>query len=52
MGAINFSIRCILKTNQIEMEIYLFALGLIVIALVVASVLFVNNEEKKKYNDL
>ena len=29
------------------MEIYLFALGLIVIALVVASVLFVNNEEKK-----
>ena len=34
------------------MEIYLFALGLIVITLVVASVLFVNNEEKKKYNDL
>ena len=33
------------------MEIYLFTLGLIVIALVVASVLFVNNEEKKKYND-
>ena len=34
------------------METYLFALGLIVIALVAASVLFVNNEERKKYNDL
>ena len=33
------------------MEIYLFTLGLIVVALVVASVLFVNNEENKKYND-
>ena len=52
MGSINFSTRYILKTNKIEMEIYLFTLGFIVIALVIASVLFVNNEEKKKYNDL
>ena len=34
------------------MEIYLFVLGTIVIGLVIAGVLLVNNEETRKYNDL
>ena len=34
------------------MEIYLFVLGVIVIGLVVASVVLVNTEETRKYNDL
>tara|TARA_B100000945_G_scaffold81885_1_gene63139 strand:- start:231 stop:335 length:105 start_codon:yes stop_codon:yes gene_type:complete len=34
------------------MEIYLFVLGAIVIGLVIAGVLLVNNEETRKYNDL
>lgn len=34
------------------MEIYLFVLGVIVIGLVIASVILVNNEEARKYNDL
>mgnify|MGYP004160225413 CR=1 FL=1 len=33
------------------MEIYLFVLGVIVVCLVIASVFFVNEEEKRKYND-
>ena len=35
-----------------KMEIYLFVLGVIVIGLVIASVLLVNDEETRKYNDL
>jgi len=34
------------------MEIYLLVLGAIVIGLVIASVILVNNEEARKYNDL
>ena len=34
------------------MEIYLFVLGVFVTGLVIASVFFVNEEEKKKYNDI
>jgi len=34
------------------MEMYLFVLGAIVIGLVIASVLLVNEEEARKYNDL
>ena len=34
------------------MEIYLFVLGAIVIGLVIASVILVNDEEIRKYNDL
>tara|TARA_Y200000002_G_C22551625_1_gene608454 strand:- start:29 stop:133 length:105 start_codon:yes stop_codon:yes gene_type:complete len=34
------------------MEIYLFVLGAIVIGLVIASVILVNDEETRKYNDL
>tara|TARA_B100001093_G_scaffold422969_1_gene415709 strand:+ start:68 stop:235 length:168 start_codon:yes stop_codon:yes gene_type:complete len=34
------------------MEIYLFILGVFVTGLVIASVFFVNEEEKEKYNDL
>ena len=34
------------------MEIYLFVLGVFVTGLVIASVFFVNEEEKKKYYDL
>ena len=34
------------------MEIYLFVLGAIVIGLVIANVLLVNDEETRKYNDL
>jgi len=34
------------------METYLFVLGAIVIGLVIAGVLLVNNEETRKYNDL
>jgi len=34
------------------MGIYLFVLGAIVIGLVIASVILVNDEETRKYNDI